>query len=340
MSKFLVVISILCIVVLTAPLAYGQDEGRKVGELTGDKVRVRTGPGTDQKILTELAKGSKVVIVSKKEAWYEIEMPEDIILWVSKNYVREYKEGGLTMGEISGEKVNVRTGTEATDVPVGQVQAGDKVVIVGSKEGWYKIRPPKGFTAYVFARFVKTDSGGEVAPQPGENGGRTNPPVSTDESYERRLRELREQIDVLSKEAQTLEELLEQEKEKEKELEEKLRKAEEIREYYEKQKDEINRQLQEVLEGIRTGEKPKPRYTAEGYVDDMGRRFDQPPATHCLYVTGGDEPRYYLKSAHESINLDNYLRKRVGVTGDVVKEKWGDKEIEVIKVKSIAILED
>jgi uncharacterized protein YgiM (DUF1202 family) len=339
MSKFPLVISVLCIAVTIPLFVSAQDGDAKVGVLTGDKVRVRTGAGTSHKILIELAEGSKVLVVSKKEAWYEIEMPRDIILWINKSYVKEYKEGSLTMGDVTGDKVNVRTGTEATDVVVGQVSNGDKLVIVGGKEGWYKIQPPKGFTAYIFARFVKVDDEAGVATHPG-NGGNTNPPDGPEDDYQRRLRELREQIDKLSKEAQTLEELLEQEKEKERELEEKLRKAEEISKRLEDSKKEIDRQLQEALERIRTGEKPKPKYTAEGYVDDIGRRINPPPATHCLYITGGDEPRYYLKSAHESINLDNYLRKRVGLTGKIVKEKWGDKEIEVIKVESIAILED
>ncbi len=334
MLRVLSVISIAFLVVLTPFLLQAQDNSPKAGVLTGDKVRVRTGPDTKHKILLELRKGTKVAVIGKKDGWYQIEMPREVILWISKNYIKEVREGGALMGEVTGEKVNVRTGIEREDVVVGQVNKGNKVRIVGTKNGWYKIRPPKGFTAYMSAKFVKLEGGTAVEP--------TDPPKGNgqEDKYERRLRQLKEQIEALDKERKELERLLFEKKQKEKELEEKLRKAEKIRADYEREKKEIEEKYQRILKILKAGTKPKPKYTAEGNVDDFGKLLNPPPATHRLYVTPGSEPRYYLKSADASINLDNYLRKRVGVVGEIVKEKWGDKEIEVIKVIRIDILED
>lgn len=322
------------VVVFMPVLISAQDEAAKSGVLTGDKVRVRVGPSTSHKILLELGKGTKVTVVGKDGNWCKIRMPSEVILWVSKNYIKMV-EGG---GEVTGDKVNVRTGTEASDIVVGQVSKGDKLSIVGTKGGWYKIRPPEGFVAYMSAQFVRLEgTAGDVTQSPErvepENG------KTPEDAYQRRLEKLQDQISILTQEAKELQQLLDEKREKEKELEKKLRKADSIIKGYEEAKDELERKYERLLEEIETG-KPKAKYTAEGYVEDFGKLIDAPPATHCLYVTPGSEPRYYIKSADESIDLDNYLRKRVGVEGDIVKEKWGGKEIEVIKVVRIAILED
>ena len=165
MLRFLSFICVFSVVVLVPALVLAQDDSPKTGVLTGDKVRVRTGASKNHKILAELPKGIGVKVVAKKGDWYEIEMPDEVILVVSKNYVKEIKkEGGILEGQVTGENVNVRTGTEATDVRVGALNKGDKVTIVGSKTGWYKIRPPKGFTAYISADYVKLGEG-VVEPQ-------------------------------------------------------------------------------------------------------------------------------------------------------------------------------
>jgi uncharacterized protein YgiM (DUF1202 family) len=328
-------------VIVLAPVFLGAQENTpKEGVLTGDKVRVRTGPGTNHKILIELRKGTKILVLTKEKDWYKIQMPGDVILWVSKNYIKEIKDREGLTGEINAKNVNVRTGIGTNDVKVGQVNKGDKVRIIGSKQGWYKIRPPKGFTAYIFAKYVNLKGTAGTTQEPGENGESTASTTTQKSTYEQRLEKLRQKIKILENEAKKIQKVLDEEKKKENELEEKLRKAEELVEGYKAAKDEINRKYQAILEVLKTGSKPKAKYTAEGYVEDIGRLFNPPPAEHRLLITRGSEPRYYLRSADASIDLDNYLRKRVGVVGEVVKEKWGDKEIEIIKVITIAILED
>jgi len=340
MKRISTTLLILAVFSFISAYAFAQDNGVKPGVLSGDKIRVRTGPSTSHKILTELRKGTKVNVIAKKSDWYIIEMPQDIILWISKTLVAVSSEGGKTTGVIKGEKVNVRTGIEASDVVVGQVNKGDKISIIGSKEGWYKIRPPKGFKAYVFAKYVKVDDSAGVTRDPVRVPDNTQDGGDEDDKYARRLAELNRQIEALQKESKDLNEILDKKKKKERELEEKLKNAEEIYELYKQQKEEIEKKYQGLIETLEKGSKPKPKYTAEGYVDDIGKLLNSPPATHRLFVTGGGEPRYYLVSADASINLDNYLRKRVGVEGEIVEKEWGDKKIEVIKVISIAILED
>lgn len=340
MLRFLSFVCVFSIVALAAVLAYAQDDSPKTGVLTGDKVRVRTGASKKHKILAELPKGVGVKVVAKKGDWYEIEMPDEVILVVSKNYVKEIrKEGGILEGQVTGENVNVRTGTEATDVRIGALNKGDKVTIVGSKTGWYKIRPPKNFTAYIFAKYVKL---GEGAVAPREV---ITPRVSGDAATQREkkkelLEKLKEQRDRLQSDIDAIEEAIKAQEEEENTYKEKLRQAQEAIERFKREKEELEKEAEKAKRIIETGRKPKPRYDAEGYVDDMGRYFNPPPATHRLYVTPGGKPRYYLKSADASVDLDKCIYKRVGVMGEVVPAEWNGDKIEVIKVTRIDILEE
>jgi uncharacterized protein YgiM (DUF1202 family) len=342
MLRFLSVVGVIAVVILIPAFALAQEDSPKTGVLTGDKVRVRTGASTKHKILAELPKGAKVKVVSKvvseKKEWYEIEMPDEVILVVSKNYLKETKkEGGILEGEVTGENVNVRTGTEATDERVGSLNKGDIVRIVGIKTGWYKIRPPKGFTAYISAEFVEL-GGGAVEPQKKTD----TPKVSGDatDEKEKLLRDLLEQQKVLGDKIAKIKEDIEKTREEENKYKEKLRQAQEAIERFKKEQEEFERQAAIAREIIKTGTKPKPRYVAEGYVDDMGKYFNPPPATHRLYVTPGGKPRYFLKSADASVDLDKCIYKRVGVMGEVVPEEWNGDKIEVIKVTRIDILEE
>ncbi len=337
MLRFLSFVCVFSVVVLVPALAYAQDDSPMTGVLTGDKVRVRTGASKKHKILTELPKGVGIKVVSKKDEWYEIEMPDEVILVVSKNYVKEIrKEGGILEGEVTAENVNVRTGTEGTDVRVGALSKGDRITIVGSKTGWYKIRPPKGFTAYISAQYVKLGEGAAVEPQKKDG----TPKASGEDDKRKLLDDLINERKKIQEKIDRISEAIEKQEKEENEYKEKLRKAQEAIDRFNKEKEELEKQAEIARQIIKTGQKPKPRYNAEGYVDDMGRYFNPPPATHRLYVKPGGKPRYYLKSADASVDLDKCIYKRVGVMGEVVPAEWNGDKIEVIKVTRIDILEE
>ena len=64
------------------------------GEITGDGVRVRSGPNVAYHIIGKLNKGDKVEILEvKKEVWAKIKVPEDLSVWISAAFVEmEVKE--------------------------------------------------------------------------------------------------------------------------------------------------------------------------------------------------------------------------------------------------------
>ncbi len=52
-------------------------------------------------------------------------------------------------GEISGNDVNVRSGEGTRYYATGKLDAGDRVLVLGESNGWYKILPPDGSFSYI-----------------------------------------------------------------------------------------------------------------------------------------------------------------------------------------------
>ena len=57
-------------------------------------------------------------------------------------------------GEITGNDVYVRSGPSANYYPVSKLDAGARVSVVGTVEGWYAIVPPEGCFSLIHKKFV------------------------------------------------------------------------------------------------------------------------------------------------------------------------------------------
>lgn len=308
------------------------------GVVTGDNVNLRAGAGVSHKSLMKMQKGAKVTVVGKKqvagETWLEVEVPSDVFLYISKKYVQNKEEKGQVIGVVKTEdpegKVAVRTDAEADYEVLGYVNNGETVKIRGTKDGWYNIFPPKGITSWLRSDYVKK-TGDVATPVPGEEG--------KQEELLRRYEEIEKKIQGLKEEQEKIRKVLEERETKQKELERKLEEFREIERAHEKRVEEIDKRHQAAMERLGRVEKPRKRYVAEGIVDDFGNLSKKPPASYRLRVSEDGDIKYYLESVDPSIDLRRYLKKRVGVNGEIEKRKWDDREIEVIKIDSIAILE-
>jgi hypothetical protein len=72
---------------------------------------------------------------------------------------------GKQTGVITGDRVNVRSGSDQNYYPITQLNAGDQVTIVGEDHGWLEILPPKGTYSLIEKTYVTADPGatkGEV----------------------------------------------------------------------------------------------------------------------------------------------------------------------------------
>lgn len=64
------------------------------------------------------------------------------------------------VGEVTATSVNVRSGPAESHYPTMKLNKGDKVIVVGQKFDWLKIKPPQGSFSYIAKIYVDRDGAG------------------------------------------------------------------------------------------------------------------------------------------------------------------------------------
>jgi uncharacterized protein YgiM (DUF1202 family) len=135
----------------------------KVSVSNGGSLNVRSGPGTDRKILGTLKHGATVTIKGNSGSWYKITY-KGKTAYVKKSYIKvnsssdkpakkaKAKKKGTV--KLKSGKLNVRSGPGTDRKILGTLKKGATVTIKGSKGSWYKITF-KGKTGYVKKSYIK-----------------------------------------------------------------------------------------------------------------------------------------------------------------------------------------
>ncbi len=118
-----------------------------IGTISAANLNIRVKPSVKYSAVARLKYGDKVTILRKQGDWYEITAPQNAIVWVAANYI---KNGQTT------RKVNLRSGPGINYSAYGIIPAGQKVNIISDLSSeWIKIAPTPGLTAWAFSKYVK-----------------------------------------------------------------------------------------------------------------------------------------------------------------------------------------
>ena len=183
-SRWIVAVLLISTPVLAQFSRPASDE--YVAATTADEVNIRTAPDLDEKVATRLDKGARLTVVGAIGQDFLIIKPvKGCFSVISKDFVEPSADG--LIGTVTGDNVRVRAGGDLIQdrflVVQRQLAKGDRVRILGSVEGWYKIEPPAGAYWYVSKEFVRRLTAQEAAQppeQPIDNGGQqvVQPPVN------------------------------------------------------------------------------------------------------------------------------------------------------------------
>lgn len=116
------------------------------GSITATKLNVRVRPGKKYTQIAQLKKDDKVSVLRHKDGWYEIAVPADSRVWVSSMF--------LENGRVK-KQVNLRAGPSVAFSSYRFAEPGETLkVLDSSREGWLRVAPPLGLTAWVSAKYV------------------------------------------------------------------------------------------------------------------------------------------------------------------------------------------
>lgn len=134
--------------------------------VTADSLNVRSGAGTNYKVITTVKKGTVLQKLGTSGNWVKVKV-NGKTGYVSGKYV---KNGGKTSSssdksssksfqvKVTASSLNVRKGAGTSYATIGSLKKNATATVVGQSNGWYKIKYGKGY-GYISSKYTtKTGS--------------------------------------------------------------------------------------------------------------------------------------------------------------------------------------
>ena len=141
-----------------APLAFG------AATVNTPILNLRSGPSTDDTILTRLSEGDIVVILERTNSeWFKVNF-HGTVGYVSAPLMRDVltAENFNALGRVTGDVVNLRERPNTESDVLGQYSERTEMTVIGINNGWYKVRHD-GKTGYIRSDYMNIISGQRAA---------------------------------------------------------------------------------------------------------------------------------------------------------------------------------
>jgi uncharacterized protein YgiM (DUF1202 family) len=129
-------------------------------QITGDRVKIRSGPGTNFYECGYLNKGDRVKVVAKQFSWSRVVPPAGCFSWISMQYVK-IDPANPGIGTVTGDSVRVYAGSDYrkplySNTRQGMLDTDEKVKLLGEQmDGYYKIAPPSFAYLWVSTQYTQ-----------------------------------------------------------------------------------------------------------------------------------------------------------------------------------------
>ncbi len=117
--------------------------------IAGDGVNMRSGPGTNYRVMWELGKGFPLQVLKRSGSWYRVRDFEGTIGWVHRDVVNRKPHMIVKVHKNSKKRINVRSGPGTKYRIVAKAYYGVVFKTVEQKNGWVKVRHDRGVTGWV-----------------------------------------------------------------------------------------------------------------------------------------------------------------------------------------------
>ena len=133
----------LCFILLAIA---GPAAGIEMVSITGDDVNMRSGPGTNYRVMWELGDGYPLIVLKRKDNWYRVRDFEGTIGWVHKDVADRTPHMIVKVHKNSRKRINVRSGPGTKYRIVAKAYYGVVFKTLQQKNGWVNVEHEKGVT--------------------------------------------------------------------------------------------------------------------------------------------------------------------------------------------------
>lgn len=117
--------------------------------ISGDKVNMRTGPGTQYKVSWVLGNGYPLEVLKKSGNWYRVRDFEGTIGWVHSSVATRSPHMIVKVHKNSKKRINVRSGPSTKNRIVAKAYYGVVFKTLEQKAGWAKVQHEKGVVGWI-----------------------------------------------------------------------------------------------------------------------------------------------------------------------------------------------
>lgn len=115
----------------------------------GEKVNLRSGPGTKYPVKWEYGSGFPLKVVTKKGEWIKVSDFENDNGWVHRSLLTSTPHMIVKKNPNSKKKINIRSGPSTQYKIVGKAYYGVVFETVDQKSGWAKVKHESGLVGWI-----------------------------------------------------------------------------------------------------------------------------------------------------------------------------------------------
>ena len=138
-----------------------KEEASAIKGTVTEYLNFRKGPSIEDKIINVHEKGAKVKVLSKKGDWYKVKTSDGKVGWSYRKYIKVSDDKfAWSDSDANGtlkDNANMRKGASTNYEVIKVLSEGEKVKVISSLDGWYKLQNSDGETGWVHSSHIDTD---------------------------------------------------------------------------------------------------------------------------------------------------------------------------------------
>ena len=138
-----------------------KEEASAIPGTVTEYLNFRKGPSIEDEIMNVHEKGESVKVLSKKGDWYKVKTSDGEVGWSYKKYIKvSDAKFAWSESDANGtlkDNANMRKGASTNYDVIKVLGEGEKVKVISSLDGWYKLQTSDGKTGWVHSSHIDTD---------------------------------------------------------------------------------------------------------------------------------------------------------------------------------------
>ena len=123
----------------------------------GGNLNVRAAASAGSSVLSKVANGSYITLVSRSGSWWRVEYAKGRYGYCHADYIMETSQNAATVST-GGSNLNVRSGAGTGYAKIGSLTKGDQVVILSQSGGWSRILYHGSKTGWVSSQYLSSST--------------------------------------------------------------------------------------------------------------------------------------------------------------------------------------